>query len=208
MTDRTNRKPTAIVVLLVLGGTGMFVGLGILPGHHRLAAARAETVQLQDDFAREDERLATLTALHSKVQALRANAEKFSRRIPADHRLGDFLGDLAVIFERHGLENHIFQPRPAVDAADQPLTAELARELPGLRIQPVLVQCEGSFAAFFASIKDLETKPRLTRIASARVDNAARTDGRLKIEMLVHIFYLPQTGTVADFGAAGAPPRG
>lgn len=186
-----NASPQIARVATVAATALAFCVLVLVPGERKLKTARGATQSLRDAIAAESIRYLSLEGLNQEVQRLRRGTRDFEDRVPTDHRLGDFLRDLAAVLQRSGMENHILQPRPVQAVLPQQLPAGCESQFAALRVQPVLVQCEGNFGGVCTSLRGLETLPRISRVASLKITADPSRPGRIKIEMLLDTFFLP-----------------
>lgn len=127
------------------------------------------------------EKLRTATAQNSDLE--KSNAEMktaisaIEARLPSDKEVDMVLRDVAQTAARCGLKLPKFQK------TDKALAAGLAVE------QPLSVELTGDFDGFYKFLLELEKLPRITRIPDLKVTRAPDTDGNLKAEFTLSIYY-------------------
>jgi len=192
-----NQNPAASVGVLV-AITGAFAWFALVPAEHRLKSARAESETLRGEIEEQSRQIALLRQLHDEVSQLERATGGFRLRVPRDHDLGEFLKDLAAMLEQNGFARYTFQPQMAKPVTAERMTPELVRAAPGLQVQPVVVQIAGEFESLFATLRELERMPRLSQIESLVLDADPEHPGRVKVEMLINTYFLPEPGTKGD----------
>lgn len=177
--------------MAVIAAAVFFYGVVVAPGRGRIQTARAEVEQIQHDVSETGVQISAAERIVAELNALREATSSFHRRIPDDHQMGEFLRDLGLILERAGMQNYIFQPRPAhaIEAARLPHSAP--PETAAIQVQPVLVQCEGRFGPLFEALREMESLPRLSRIERLDAKADPERPGWLKVEMLITTFFWP-----------------
>lgn len=177
----------------VIAAAVFFSGVVVVPGRGRIQTARAEVWQIQHDMSATGVQISAAERIVAELTSLRDATRDFPYRIPDDHQMGEFLRDLGLILERAGMQNYIFQPRPAHTIEPARLPRGAPPQAVGIQVQPVLVQCEGRFGPLFAALRDMESLHRLSRIERLDAKADPERPGWLKVEMLITTFFWPVT---------------
>lgn len=126
----------------------------------KLRAATAQTADLRE--ANEE--------IAESILAIEA-------RLPTDKEMDDVLRQVSQIAARQGLKLPEFRKK------DKPQLAGLALE------QPIDVEITGDFDGYYQFLLELEQLPRITRITDMELVREEKSDGEMKANLKLSIYY-------------------
>jgi Tfp pilus assembly protein PilO len=189
------RSPNNIALLLWwIGLTVVGGGLMIWPNASDISGLRREASRLEDRVRRDDDGEAELRRLESRLEEVRAEAERRLRVIPAESGVADLIRQLSGLLSTLSIE-------------EREITTGAATRAEHASLMPMSVSLTCGFLSVYDVVRWVESLPRLVRVQRLRVTSADRepgTGGPVEAEILLDVFYAPAPSGVASAGTEGA----
>lgn len=179
-----------VVVALVLVSTGAFAWGLLIPGEKKLRGRYDQIDTELEQVTRLQREVGNVGDLYASILALDREVSGFRHQLPAERKLGEFLGDLSRCLETSGIGDFSIQPRPALelDQATLPNEFSLAK---GTVLLPVQLAFDGSFANVFQFLDCVESLQRVSHLETMNMDNDESSPGRLTVKLELHVYYHP-----------------
>lgn len=131
------------------------------------------------------DKLREATARHEDLlkenERIEANIRAVEERLPTNKEIDAVVRQVSELAIGTGLEP------PAIES-QKPVAASLYME------QPLNMKLSGDFNGFYEFLKQLEKLPRLTRVPDMKVIRAPETNGNMKAEFVLSIYFQQESG--------------
>ncbi len=164
----------AITAGATIGVVLLFVAAVHMPRERALQDLRRQIGGLEQKLTQAQQRCVALTPLTQQVETLRAAAGTFEQRLPQDAQVGLFLQQVAEQLRQAQLSS--LEMRPA-----SPVQAARYTEL------PIRLGFKGTFSNIFTFLGQLESLPRIKRIAELSLAGDIGESG-VRADMVLSIF--------------------
>ncbi|MDD5460000.1 MAG: type 4a pilus biogenesis protein PilO [Phycisphaerae bacterium] len=162
--------------IAVVALAAAFVLFQFMPLNEKTKILKAANANLIAEDAAAAAKEKALPQLREEIARMEGQMGNFDAKIPVDRSYGSFLQELTSIMEQQGLEELMVQPGVEVKNADQ------------FRI-PVKINCTGELMQIFNFFKALEKLERVIQIEEVSLTNNDKSDGSVKMQAMINIFY-------------------
>jgi type IV pilus assembly protein PilO len=114
--------------------------------------------------------------LNEEVDKLKAAVAFFENKLPPRHEIHKVLKKFTEIAENHGLETKLFET-----LKEEPFA--------GYSEQPIQMQVNGDFAAFYQFLLEVEKMPRITKIKAMELERDTNNVGAMDATFTVSIYF-------------------
>jgi Tfp pilus assembly protein PilO len=166
---------TGLTAAALAAASVAYVVFVFLPGQRAIAQLRRQVQEKQQFIARTQSLPAAIQQAADDLQAANDYAAAWRASAPSEARLAATLGQITQRAQQTSLLVQRFDPQPVarLDAVWQ---------------APVAVAMEGSFLQVFEFLRAIEELPASVWIASLRLENSGRDDGRARCELTLVVF--------------------
>lgn len=189
----TFKKLNLIVICVVAGLTGLFVGALLLPGTKELNLRLDEAAQKMQEVRAAQEEVGDVGELYATIVELDKRMADYRQHLPMERQFGEFLRSLSENLRTAGIDQNVVQQRAEQRLDETKLPASLKPAL-GTGILPVQISFESSFSQLFDFLKSVESLPRLSHVESLQLTNDEHSPGRVRAEIVLHTYYHPPRG--------------
>lgn len=171
---------------------------GIAPGMRSLQRIEEESGALQGRIARADDGAAELRRLAEQLAELSKRAADEATPIPRD-------GDVA------GLIRQLSEQLDQLEVHDREITTGGPSAADGVSLMPMSVTAQGRFLSVYEAVRWVEGLPRLVRVQRLRIDTERIKNlqpGHVRTELLLDIFFAPESAASTVAGAEGGKQGG
>ena len=172
----TTRLRKVIFFILLMGVAYVAYQFMIKPANKNLAQARAR-VNAKSEKLREFDKAAPTTAdINQKLEKLQEAINFFESQLPPKSEIDKVLEQVTVIAQKQGLK-----PK-TIRALDKKTNNA------GYIEQPLQMELEGNFNAFYSFLLELEKLPRIMKIRE--LDITKQTNDSVTAKFIVSVFFL------------------
>ncbi len=177
------RQLIFVVILLAVPLASFFLVFApqnrdITKAKEEIELKKATLEKLREATSKTDDLLKANTDIRHSIESINA-------RLPSDKDMDLVLRDVANIAAGAGLKIPTFR------RADKPLPAGEAME------QPLDVTITGDFDGFYKFLQELEKLPRITRITDIKITRSDESDGEMKAEFKLSVYYKSEQQTAS-----------
>ncbi len=171
----------AMFFALVVGITIVGYQYLIKPANKHLAEAKARVEAKMAKLADFEKATAAAEDLTKQLEQLQEAIAFFESRLPPKSQIHEVLEQVTVIAQKEGLK---------------PKTIRTLGEKnnSGYIEQPLRMELEGNFKAFYSFLLELEKLPRIMKIRELEVNKQANNEGQIAANFVVSIFFQNETG--------------
>lgn len=171
----------AVFFALVVGITIVGYQYLIMPANKHLAEAKARVDAKMAKLADFEKATAAAEDLTKQLEQLQEAIAFFESRLPPKSQIHEVLEQVTVIAQKEGLK---------------PKTIRTLSEKnnSGYIEQPLRMELEGNFKAFYSFLLELEKLPRIMKIRELEVNKKANTEGQIAANFVVSIFFQNEAG--------------
>ena len=166
-------------VLILIAAVTLVVGFIVF----RYLPLRRESSALEKEYSQRKAAVAKLPAKEAEMNELREQLEQyekiladFDRKIPAETRLGDFLGLIAGMMDEHRLTQQNIAPHQRINAGK-------------LAYIPVTMRCTGRLEQIRDFYESLQGLDRAVRIEKFSLKNDSQYTGQIRMETEAIIYH-------------------
>ena len=171
-----------IVFFIFLAGL-TYVGYQymIKPANKHLTEQQARVQAKQTKLAEFEKASAKVKNLTKQIEKLEEAIKFFESKLPPTSEIDKVLQDITVIGEKQGLKSKRI------------LTLK-NKNNSGYVEQPLKMEVEGDFNSFYSFLLELEKLPRIMKISELNLSKQQKTEGEIKTDFIVSIFFQDKTG--------------
>ncbi|UCF43258.1 MAG: type 4a pilus biogenesis protein PilO [Planctomycetota bacterium] len=171
----------AVLFISLLGISYIAYQYMIKPANKHLAVQKAR-VQAKLAKLEEFEQATTAAAgLSKQLEQLQEAIKFFESKLPPTSEIDKVLHDVTVIVQKQGLRSKRVLRLKKEDNS-------------GYVEQPLRVELEGNFNAFYSFLLELEKLPRIMKIRELELEKQTNDEGQIAADFVVSIFFQNKTG--------------
>ena len=171
------RETFLLIVLLALPLLSWW--LVFRPQNAEIAVAKREIDHKREMLQKLQETTSKNQDLQRANEEIRVNIEAIEARLPSSKEVDQVVRQVSDLAVQSGLE-------PPNMESDKPVTAAMYME------QPLKVKIAGNFNGFYEFLNKLQQLPRITRIPDMKITRSQETDGHMKAEFTLSIYFQPE----------------
>ena len=171
----------AVFFALVVGITIVGYQYLIKPANKHLAEAKARVDAKMAKLADFEKATAAAEDLSKQLEQLQEAIAFFESRLPPKSQIHKVLEQVTVIAQKEGLK-----PKTIRTLAE--------KNNSGYIEQPLRMELEGNFKAFYSFLLELEKLPRIMKIRELEVNKQANNEGQIAANFVVSIFFQNEAG--------------
>lgn len=171
----------AVFFALVVGITIVGYQYLIKPANKHLAEAKARVEAKMAKLADFEKATAVAEDLTKQLEQLQEAIAFFESRLPPKSQIHEVLEQVTVIAQKEGLK-----PKTIRTLAE--------KNNSGYIEQPLRMELEGNFKAFYSFLLELEKLPRIMKIRELEVNKQANNEGQIAANFVVSIFFQNEAG--------------
>ncbi len=162
-----------IASAILIGG---FMLLRYLPLRQQRESVRQSRTRQIFTIARGEVEAEQLTTLTEELRRLYEQVEDYDENIPVQRALGEFLGAVTELMNKHNLKERVVRPGEEVTTGE-------------MTCIPVQMRCKGRLAQMFQFYRGLQALRRSIRVERVRMVNDGDFDGDVTMETEVVVYY-------------------
>jgi len=171
----------AVFFALVVGITIVGYQYLIKPANKHLAEAKARVDAKMGKLPDFEKATAAVDDLSKQLEQLQEAIAFFESRLPPKSQIHKVLEQVTVIAQKEGLK-----PKTIRTLAE--------KNNSGYIEQPLRMELEGNFKAFYSFLLELEKLPRIMKIRELEVNKQANNEGQIAANFVVSIFFQNEAG--------------
>jgi len=168
------RETVLLAVLLALPLLSWY--LVFRPQNAEIAVAKREIEHKRQMLQKVQEETAKNADLIRANEEIRRNIDASEARLPASKEVDQVVRQVSDLAVQCGLD------APSIES-DKPLAAAVYME------QPLKMKIAGNFNGFYEFLTRLQQLPRITRIPDMKITRSNETDGHMKAEFTLSIYF-------------------
>src|SRR5436190_19947098 len=149
------------------------------PQNVEIAQAKIEIEHKRQMLQKLQETTSKNEDLQHADEEIRKNIEAIEARLPSSKEVDQVLRQVSDLAVQSGLEP------PSIES-DKPVAAAMYME------QPLKMKINGNFNGFYGFLIRLQQMPRITRIPDLKIVRSTETDGHMKAEFTLTIYFQPE----------------
>jgi type IV pilus assembly protein PilO len=150
------------------------------PQNAEIAQAKREIEHKRQMLQKLQETTSRNQDLQRANEEIRRNIEAIEARLPSSKEVDTVVRQVSELAVLSGLE-------PPNIESDKPVAAAVYME------QPLKMKVKGNFNGFYGFLIKLQQLPRITRIPDMKILRAQETDGHMKAEFTLSIYFQPES---------------
>lgn len=171
----------AVFFALVLGLTVIGYEFMIKPANKNLADAKARIDTKMAKLAEFERATAAAEDLTKQLAQLEEAISFFESRLPPKSKIHEVLEQVTVIAQKEGLKPKTIRTLARKDSG-------------GYIEQPLKMELEGDFKAFYSFLLETENLPRIMKIRELEISKKLKDEGLIAANFVVSIFFLNEAG--------------
>ncbi|HLB73349.1 MAG TPA: type 4a pilus biogenesis protein PilO [Sedimentisphaerales bacterium] len=171
----------AVFFALILGLTVVGYQCMIKPANRNLAEAKSRVDMKITKLGEYEKATAAAEDLTKQLEQLEEAIVFFESRLPPKSKIHEVLEQVTVIAQKEGLTPKTIRTLASKDNG-------------GYIEQPLKMELEGNFKAFYSFLLETEKLPRIMKIRELQIDKEAEDEGRITADFVVSIFFQHETG--------------
>jgi type IV pilus assembly protein PilO len=170
-----------VFFVLLLGVPFLAYQYMIKPANKLLAEQNARVQTKMAKLAEIEKATATAENLTKQLEELQDAIGFFESKLPPKSKIHKVLEQVTIIAQKQGLK---------------PKTIRTLRKKnnSGYIEQPLKMELEGNFNAFYSFLLELEKLPRIMKIRELKLEKIRELEGQIKTDFIVSIFFQNKTG--------------
>jgi type IV pilus assembly protein PilO len=149
------------------------------PQNSEIAQARQEIDHKRQLLDKLKQTTAQNASLERANDEIKASITAIEARLPSTKEVDAVVRQVSDLAVQSGLDS------PAIES-DKPVEASMYME------QPLKMKITGNFNGFYDFLVRLEQLPRITRIPDLHLTRATETDGHMKADFVLSIYFQPE----------------
>ncbi|MBN2457031.1 MAG: type 4a pilus biogenesis protein PilO [Sedimentisphaerales bacterium] len=171
-----------IIISLVAGGIVVgFLVFAYIPLQNKVKALKQKQAQHNQAVAKASSKAEELPELKEQLVKLKRQTGNYQAKVPAQRALGNFMHEVAVLMNEHGLSEQLIEPG-----------AEIQTEK--LICIPISMRCRGTLNQVYEFYKSLQNLDRMVRIKNIRLSNNSEFSGSIIMQTTAAIYYKEISG--------------
>jgi type IV pilus assembly protein PilO len=168
------RKAVFFVLLVGIAAAGY--QYMIKPANANLAATKGRVDMKMAQLAKFEKATLAAEDMTKQLEQLQEAIEFFESKLPPKSQIHEVLEQVTVIAQKQGLKPKTIRTLKKKDNS-------------GYIEQPLKMELEGNFSAFYSFLLELEKLPRIMKIRELGLDRQADKDGQIAADFIVSIFF-------------------
>lgn len=152
----------------------------IKPANKHLSEAKGRVDTKLAQLAKFEEAASAAEDLAKQLEKLQEAIAFFESKLPPTSQIHEVLEQVTVIAQKQGLKPKTIRTMTKKDNS-------------GYVEQPLKMQLEGNFSAFYSFLLELEKLPRIMKIRELKLEKQKDSDGQIAADFIVSIFFQNQT---------------
>jgi type IV pilus assembly protein PilO len=152
----------------------------IKPANKHLSEAKGRVDTKLAQLAKFEEAASAAEDLAKQLEKLQEAIAFFESKLPPTSQIHEVLEQVTVIAQKQGLK-------------PKTIRTMMKKDNSGYVEQPLKMQLEGNFSAFYSFLLELEKLPRIMKIRELKLEKQKDTDGQIAADFIVSIFFQNQT---------------
>jgi type IV pilus assembly protein PilO len=152
----------------------------IKPANKHLAEAKGRVEAKAARLAEFEKKTAAAENLTKQLEQLQQAIKFFESKLPPTSEIHKVLEQVTVIAQKQGLKPKTIRTLQSKDNS-------------GYVEQPLKMELEGNFNAFYSFLLELEKLPRIMKIRELHLGKKKENEGRIAADFIVSIFFQNRT---------------
>ncbi len=170
-----------VFFVLLLGVPFLAYQYMIKPANKLLAEQNARVQTKMAKLAEIEKATATAENLTKQLEELQDAIGFFESKLPPKSKIHKVLEQVTVIAQKQGLKPKTIRTLKKKNNS-------------GYIEQPLKMELEGNFNAFYSFLLELEKLPRIMKIRELKLEKIRGLEGQIKTDFIVSIFFQNKTG--------------
>lgn len=170
-----------VFFVLLLGVPFLAYQYMIKPANKLLAEQNARVQTKIAKLAEIEKATATAENLTKQLEELQDAIGFFESKLPPKSKIHKVLEQVTVIAQKQGLKPKTIRTLKKKNNS-------------GYIEQPLKMELEGNFNAFYSFLLELEKLPRIMKIRELKLEKIRELEGQIKTDFIVSIFFQNKTG--------------
>ncbi len=170
-----------VFFVLLLGVPFLAYQYMIKPANKLLAEQNARVQTKIAKLAEIEKATSTAENLTKQLEELQDAIGFFESKLPPKSKIHKVLEQVTVIAQKQGLEPKMIRTLKKENNS-------------GYIEQPLKMELEGNFNAFYSFLLELEKLPRIMKIRELKLEKIRELEGQIKTDFIVSIFFQNKTG--------------
>ncbi|MBN1972315.1 MAG: type 4a pilus biogenesis protein PilO [Sedimentisphaerales bacterium] len=172
------RKLVFFILLVGLGAVGyQFM---IKPANKDLAEKQAKVEAKMEQLIKFQEATAAAEDINKQLEKLQEAIEFFESKLPPTSQIHEVLEQVTVIAQKQGLKPKTIKTLSTKDNS-------------GYVEQPLKMELEGNFSAFYSFLLEIEKLPRIMKLRELELKKKNTIEGQISANFIVSIFFQNET---------------
>ena len=170
-----------VFFVLLLGVPFLAYQYMIKPANKLLAEQNARIQTKMAKLAEIEKATATAENLTKQLEELQDAIGFFESKLPPKSKIHKVLEQVTIIAQKQGLKPKTIRTLKKKNNS-------------GYIEQPLKMELEGNFNAFYSFLLELEKLPRIMKIRELKLEKIRELEGQIKTDFIVSIFFQNKTG--------------
>ena len=170
-----------VFFVLLLGVPFLAYQYMIKPANKLLAEQNARVQTKMAKLAEIKKATATAENLTKQLEELQDAIGFFESKLPPKSKIHKVLEQVTIIAQKQGLKPKTIRTLKKKNNS-------------GYIEQPLKMELEGNFNAFYSFLLELEKLPRIMKIRELKLEKIRELEGQIKTDFIVSIFFQNKTG--------------
>jgi type IV pilus assembly protein PilO len=170
-----------VFFILLLGVPFLAYQYMIKPANKLLAEQNARVQTKMAKLAEIEKATATAENLTKQLEELQDAIGFFESKLPPKSKIHKVLEQVTIIAQKQGLKPKTIRTLKKKNNS-------------GYIEQPLKMELEGNFNAFYSFLLELEKLPRIMKIRELKLEKIRELEGQIKTDFIVSIFFQNKTG--------------
>ncbi len=170
-----------VFFILLLGVPFLAYQYMIKPANKLLAEQNARVQTKMAKLAEIEKATATAENLTKQLEELQDAIGFFESKLPPKSKIHKVLEQVTIIAQKQGLKPKTIRTLKKKNNS-------------GYIEQPLKMELEGNFNAFYSFLLELEKLPRIMKIRELKLEKIRELEGQIKTNFIVSIFFQNKTG--------------
>lgn len=172
------RKLVFFILLVGLGAVGyQFM---IKPANKDLAEKQAKVEAKMEQLIKFQEATVAAEDINKQLEKLQEAIEFFESKLPPTSQIHEVLEQVTVIAQKQGLKPKTIKTLSTKDNS-------------GYVEQPLKMELEGNFSAFYSFLLEIEKLPRIMKLRELELKKKNTIEGQISANFIVSIFFQNET---------------
>jgi len=170
-----------IFIILLLGISYLSYAYVIRPGNRHLTEQRLILESKREKLTELEQASSAARDLGSQLEELERSIAFFESKLPQESEIDEVLKQVTVILRKEGLQSKMIRRLKR-------------KECNGYIEQPLRIELNGNFNAYYSFLLALERLPRITKVRELELKKDQHEEGVATAEFTVSIFFQDAVG--------------